>query len=69
MVDKNGKQVQLHTKISVDKDKQPIFEVAGFRGKTLLLTCVDDKGEKEMFNSNATLLLPETSLVHYEIVE
>lgn len=70
MTDKNKKTVEIGSKISIDSEKQPIFEVIGFRGTNLLLKCVDDKGEKEMFANNKLLLLPERTLSSsYSVVD
>ncbi len=69
MKDKNGKEVKLHDKISVNPATQPIFEIVGFRGTTLLLKCVDTKGDAEMFADDKTLLLPQSALALNEIVK
>lgn len=68
MNNKSGNKVKIGDKISINKDKQPVFEVIGFRGENALVKCIDDKGENFYFDTD-TLLIPQSALLRYETIE
>lgn len=68
MTDKNGTRVKIGDKISIDKEKQPVFEVVNFNGTLTQVKCIDDKGEN-FYSLSDTLLIPESALKRYEITE
>ncbi len=68
MKDRNNQEIHVKDMISIDREKQPIFQVLEFRGTNAIVKCIDDKGEG-FFKDSDTLWIPETALLRYETFE